>query len=80
MGTVQIAQHAPAHSQFAHGCFDSQIGKTVPLKVEGEQIDNCKIVGAEVSSDGTEVRLTVEVPDGVIPQGSLSGLSIADGE
>jgi hypothetical protein len=79
METVQIAQQAPAHSQFAPGCFDSQIGKTVPLKADGQRIDNCKIVDAEVSPDGSEVRLTLEVPDGVIPQGNfLSGVSIAD--
>ena len=79
MGNAQITQQAPAHSQFAPDCFDSQIGQTVPLKVDGQQIDNCKIVGAEVSVDGSEVRLTLEIPDDVIPQGDfLSGLSIAD--
>jgi hypothetical protein len=78
---VQTIQRAPEHQQFAPGCFDSQIGKTVPLKYEGRQIDNCKIVGAEVSGDGTEVALTVELPDGVGLSGTdefLSGLSISN--
>jgi hypothetical protein len=79
MGTVQIVQEAPARHQFAPDSFDNQVGRMVPLEAEGQSIGNCKIVGAEVSSDGTEARLTLEIPDGVIPQGSsLSGLSIAD--
>jgi len=69
---VKAVQQAPAHQQFAPGCFDSQIGKTVPLKAEGQQIDNCKIVGAEVAEDGLSVTLTYEVPDGLFPAPPVS--------
>lgn len=69
---VKAVQQAPAHQQFAPGCFDSQIGKTVPLKGDGQQIGNCKIVGAEVAEDGLSVTLTYEVPDGLFPAPAMS--------
>jgi hypothetical protein len=78
MTAVTIAQQAPDHSTFAPDCFDSQIGKTIPLKIEGRQIDDCKILGAETSEDGTEVFLTLELPSSVkFPL--LSDLSIYEG-
>lgn len=64
---VKVVQQAPEHHTFAPDVFDSQIGKTVPLAVEGRQIDNCKVVAAEVAEDGASVTLTVEVPDGPFP-------------
>lgn len=82
MGHVaQTVQRAGDHQQFAPDAFDTQIGKTVPLNYEGHGTYNCKIVGAEVAEDGSQVTLTVELPDDVQLPGSssfLSGLSIAD--
>lgn len=64
---VKAVQQAPEHHAFAPGAFDSQIGETFPLTVEGRQIDNCKVVAAEVAEDGASVTLTLEVPDGLFP-------------
>lgn len=69
---VKVVQNAPEHHTFAPGAFDFQIGWTFPLTVEGRQIDNCKVVAAEVAEDGTSVTLTVEVPDGPFPAPSVS--------
>lgn len=69
---VEVVQEAPEHHTFAPDVFSSQIGKVVPLKVEGRQIDNCKVVAAVVSEDGSSVNLTLEVPDGLFPAPPMS--------
>lgn len=69
---IQIVQHAGANEVFGPEAFNCTIGSTVPLTVEGRQISHCRIVAAEVASDGRSVELTVEVPDGIIPPVSLS--------
>lgn len=69
---VKVVQEAPAHHTFPPGAFDSQIGETFPLTVEGRRIDNCKVVSAEVSEDGSSATLTFEVPDGILPAHPLS--------
>lgn len=68
-----VIQHAPEHHTFAPGSFDNQIGKTVPLTIEGRQLDNCKIMAAEISEDGSAVTLTLELPDSItFPVGAVS--------
>lgn len=65
---IKVEQSAEPGTTFARDAFDSQIGKTVPMNVEGRAVDGgCKLVGAEVADDGRSVSLTLEVPDGALP-------------
>lgn len=64
---VSIDQPAPANARFAPDVFDSQVGHTVPLRIEGSPDVEAVLVYAEVSEDGTSVTLTLDVPDGTIP-------------
>lgn len=69
---VQTVQRAGDHQQFASDAFDSQIGKTVPLTIEGQRVDSCKVVAAEVAEDGSSVTMILEVPDGLFPAHAVS--------
>lgn len=64
---VSINQSAPSGARFAPDVFDSQVGLTVPLRIEGSVDTEAVVVAAEVSEDGTAVTLTLDVPDGTIP-------------
>jgi hypothetical protein len=65
---VQFNQPAGPESRFAPDAFDSQIGKTVPMNIEGQPIEGgCKILAVEVADDGTSATFTAEVPDGTLP-------------
>jgi hypothetical protein len=55
-----ITEQAEPHTVFAATAFDSQIGKTIPIKFGAGQADG-KLVAAEVAEDGGSVTLTVEV-------------------
>jgi hypothetical protein len=64
MPKVKFVQPAPPGEMFAPDVFASQIGKTVPLTLEGDPAErDCVVVGAAVSEDGTSVELTLEVDD-----------------
>ena len=78
---VKYTQPAPSGEVFAPDAFASQVGKTIPLTLEGSPAErDCKLVAAEVSDDGTSVEFTLEVDDDAFPQSvySVNGLSIAD--
>lgn len=57
-----MVQRAGEHQRFAPAAFDSQIGKTIPVNY-GTGSTPGKLVSAEVSTDGGQVTLTVEVED-----------------
>lgn len=61
--------------------FARQVGKTLPMALEGPPAEwDCKLLGAEVSEDGTRAELTFEVDGGAVPRQLLTanGLSIVD--
>ena len=58
-----IRMAAGEHERFAPHSWDSQIGKTVPFKINERRVEDATLLSAEVAGDGSEVRLTVEVPD-----------------
>lgn len=60
MSRIQIVQYADDPGRFAPRAFESSIGKIVPLKVEGRQVGEAKLVAAEVADDGRSVRLTFD--------------------
>ena len=69
---IKHTQSAGPGQVFAPDVFDSQVGKTVPMNIEGRPVEGgCKIVGADVSGDGSSVQLTLEVPDGALQQDSF---------
>jgi hypothetical protein len=79
--TQQVSSSVPAGpgERFAHGAFDSQVGRTVPFRVEGSSdAAEATVIAAEISDDGTAVTLTLDVPDGTIPAPTPGWLSLAD--
>ncbi|WP_030248120.1 hypothetical protein [Streptomyces sp. NRRL S-455] len=77
---VQFSQPADPGSRFAPDVFDSQIGKTVPMNIEGQPIEGgCKIIAVEVAEDGASATFTAEVPDGALPSDSMPfGVGFSD--
>lgn len=76
---LSIQQPAAPGERFAHDAFDSQVGRTVPLHIEGSpDAAEATVVAAEVSDDGTAVKLTLDVPDGLIPQPTLGSFSLSE--
>ena len=71
-----IARKAPPHALYAAGAFDGQIGSTTRVKLPGGREVEGIIREAVVSDDGSEVEVTIEVPDGTLPKLPLSGYSI----
>lgn len=68
---IEVEQPAEPGAQFARDAFDGQVGKTVPMNIEGRAVEGgCTVVGAEVAEDGASVTLTLELPDGALPQPS----------
>lgn len=55
-------QRAAEHEVFAPTAFDSQIGKTIPVKTDSGSTPGL-VVAAEVSADGKQVVLTVEIEE-----------------
>ena len=71
---AKFVQHAPPGSVFSPDLFAEQIGREVPIAGTGM---STKITDAVVSEDGSEVELTVELPDdfpgiGINPPGSFA--------
>ncbi|MHC0429921.1 hypothetical protein ACX6XY_07010 [Streptomyces sp. O3] len=61
-------QSAEPGTVFAPDCFDSQTGRTVPLRVEGlPEGTEATVVAAAVAGDGTSVDLTLDVPAELLP-------------
>jgi hypothetical protein len=57
-----ITERAPAGTVFAPDAFASQIGTTVPFKLENEVIAEARIIAVVVSDDGTEAVMTFDAP------------------
>jgi hypothetical protein len=74
---LNTSQHAAPGERFAHNAFDSQVGRVVPLRIEGSEDAEATVVAAAVSDDGTAVTFTLDVPDGTIPASTLTGLSLS---
>ena len=55
----------PPNTKIAPGAFDSNIGKTVPLKRDGEIIGDCVIVDIQYGDEGVEVTYDTEVSLGL---------------
>ncbi len=58
-----MQQAAGEHTRFAPDAFAEQVGKSVPLTIDGQQCTTALVVAAEVAGDGSRVLLTYEVPD-----------------
>lgn len=70
---IEVEQPAEPGATFAPDAFAGQIGKTVPLTIEGRAADGgCKVVGAQVADDGSSVSLTLEVADDALPQPTIT--------
>jgi hypothetical protein len=60
---ITHVQHAPEDSAFSRTAFDSSLGKTLPLKIDGETIGEATLLGAIPSEDHRSVTLTWEVDE-----------------
>jgi hypothetical protein len=71
--TVRIP--ADKDEAFAPGAWDGSIGKAMAVTLTGRGADAVEgvIRAAEVTDDGSAVLLTVEVPDGTLPEQPLTG-------
>ena len=74
--TFTIRMESGPDMRYASGAFDRDIGSTTPVRVPGGGTAEGTIRAAVVSDDGSEVELTIEVPDGTLPKQRLSGFSL----
>ncbi len=61
MTTIHFTNTAGPFRIFSAGAFDDVVGKSYPIKFDGEEIGAGKIVAAQVNNTGTEVEFTVEL-------------------
>ena len=66
---IEFEQPADPGTTFAPDAFDRAIGDLQTVRV-GDQWHEVPLVAAQVAEDGTSVRLTLELPDGALPQAS----------
>ena len=74
--TFTIWRKAPPHTIYGAGAFDGQIGSATRVELPGGREAEGIIRAAVVSEDGSEVEVTIEVPDETLPKQPLSGYSI----
>jgi hypothetical protein len=60
---ISFDHPAEAGERFAPDAFDVSVGKEVRLSVQGRPSGTCRLVAAEVASDGSSVMLTYDVPN-----------------
>jgi hypothetical protein len=60
---VTFQQKAPTGSIFAPGCFDTSVGKTCPVTVDGRTVTGAVIRAYQVVDDGAAIEVTIEIPD-----------------
>jgi hypothetical protein len=61
---------ADEDERFSPGCMDHMTGRRFPFWTGSEYVDST-LVSYEVQDFGTVLSLTVEVPDGTLPQSSI---------
>jgi hypothetical protein len=71
--TMRVA--AGRGTVLAEGALDGQIGETVTIWREHDQVEGT-VVAAEITEAGGAAMVTVEVPDGTLPRPPLAGCSI----
>ena len=73
--TFTMGLRAGPDTFYAQSAFDGQIGSTTRVKLPGGGEAEGIIRSVVVSDDGSEVEITVEVPDGTLPKQRLEGFS-----
>lgn len=63
MTLIRHTQQAPENSVFALTAFDRSLGKSIPLKAEGEIIGAATLVGALPSDDRRSIELVWEIDE-----------------
>lgn len=64
MTRMVIRQRAAEGAVFIEGCFDSSLGKEIPLRVDAQQTPlTCKLIKYRVVDDGGCIELAFDVPD-----------------
>jgi hypothetical protein len=57
----EFRQPAAQHERFAAGAFNRSIGSVIPIRVEGREVGEGRVVEAVVDADGSGVTFTYEV-------------------
>jgi len=66
--TFTMRLESGPHMRYAPGAWDRDIGSTTRVRLPGGGTAEGTIRAAVVSEDGREAVLTVEVPDGTLPE------------
>jgi len=74
-----IARKARPDVAYAPSAATSLTGTTTRVELPGGRYVEGVICAASVNEDGSELEITVEVPDGTLPRQLLSGFSLGSG-
>jgi hypothetical protein len=58
---MSYKQPAPDGATFASDAFDSQVGREIPVNVEGSEATTGRLIAARVADDGKSVELQLDV-------------------
>ena len=64
---LTIRHRAAENERIAYDAFERSIGKRVPMDIDGRPIGVGELIAVEVSADGTEAYLTVEIESESLP-------------
>lgn len=79
-GTVRMSaiMHARQHDRFTRWAFDGMVGQEIQLRKDLGGAYSGTLVAYEVIEDGAAVKLTIDVPVGVVPA-DATRLSLSPG-
>ena len=73
-----IARKAGPFTDYAPSAAARLIGTTTSVELPGGRKVEGLICAAAVKEDGSELEITIEVPDGTLPRQWLGGYSISE--
>lgn len=62
---MTVRQKAEEGEVYAPGCFDAQIGRSVPFRFADGSFQTCKVLAADVAPDGTSILIVLDIPQKV---------------
>lgn len=72
MTRAVVRLDAPDGVRYAADAFDTNVGRPLPVRVDGIDVDQALVVAVEVAPDGRCVTLTLDLPGlELAPRGSV---------
>jgi hypothetical protein len=65
MTRMTVRQKADEGEVYTPGCFDAQIGRSVPFRFSDGSFQKCTVISAEVAPDGESILITLDIPQKV---------------